>query len=199
MNNLRCQYSMTANIDITNLLKKVKGNNIKLYPTLIYMNSKIVNSHEEFRTNFDDKGNVGYWDSMSPSFTIFHKDDETFSNIWTEYDEDFRPFYNNCTKDMKKYGDVKGISAKENEPKNTFPISCVPWFSFTGFNLNVYSDGTYLLPITTYGKYFEQDGKILIPISLQMHHAVCDGYHVTKYLNELQSMANNCDQWLIVK
>lgn len=201
MNNIKCTYSMTANIEITDLLMQVKRNNIKLYPILIYMTSKIVNSHKELRTSFDEEGNLGYWESMSPSFTIFHKDDETFSNIWTEYSDDFKTFYNNCLQDIEKYSNVKKLFAKENQPKNTFPVSCVPWFSFTGANLNVYSDEEYpyLLPIITYGKYFAQSAKALIPISLQMHHAVCDGYHVTRFLNELQAMAHNFKEWLIIK
>lgn len=201
MNNIKCTYSMTANIEITDLLMQVKRNNIKLYPILIYMTSKIVNNHEELRTSFDEEGNLGYWESMSPSFTIFHKDDESFSNIWTEYSDDFKTFYNNCLQDIGKYSNVKKLFAKENQPKNTFPVSCVPWFSFTGANLNVYSDGKspYLLPIITYGKYFAQRAKSVIPISLQMHHAVCDGYHATRFLNELQAMAHNFKEWLIIK
>lgn len=201
MKDIKCTYSMTANIEFTNLLMRVKRNNIKLYPILIYMTSKIVNKHKELRTSFDEEGNLGYWESMSPSFTIFHEDDESFSNIWTEYSDDFKTFYNNCLLDIEKHSDVKRLFAKENEPKNTFPVSCVPWISFTGANLNVYSDGKYpyLLPIVTYGKYFAQNAKSLIPISIQIHHAVCDGYHVTRFLNELQDMAHNFKEWLIIK
>ncbi len=62
MNNIKCTYSMTANIEITDLLMKIKRNNIKLYPILIYMTSKIINKHEELRTSFDEKGNLGYWE-----------------------------------------------------------------------------------------------------------------------------------------
>ncbi|WP_102401420.1 type A chloramphenicol O-acetyltransferase [Haloimpatiens massiliensis] len=199
MNNVRCTYSITANIDITNLLNKLKDNKIKLYPTLIYMASKVINAHKEFRTCFDENGNLGYWESMSPCFTFFHKDDETFSNIWTDYSDDFAEFYNNYIDDIRKYGNVKGFEAKDQEPKNTFPVSCIPWTSFTGFNLNIYTDGTYLLPIITFGKYFNQEGKILLPISLQVHHAVCDGYHASRFFNELQLLSENYSQWLLNK
>lgn len=201
MNNIKCAYSMTANIDITKLLMKIKRNDIKLYPILIYLASKIVNKHKEFRTCFDENGDLGYWESINPSFTIFHEDAETFSNIWTEYCDDFKTFYDRCVNDIEKYSNVKKLFAKENQPKNTFPVSCVPWFSFTGANLNIYPDGKYpyLLPVITYGKYFAKSGKTLIPVSVQMHHAVCDGYHVTKYLNELESMTHDFKQWLITK
>ncbi|MBM7868647.1 chloramphenicol O-acetyltransferase type A [Clostridium pascui] len=196
LNSVRCTYSMTANIEITNLLNDIKLKKLKLYPTLIYIIATVVNNHKEFRTCFDEKGNLGYWDSMSPSYTIFHKDNETFSSIWTEYDKSFSCFYNKYLDDIKNYGDIMSFTPKLNEPMNTFPISCIPWVSFTGFNLNIYNDGTYLVPIFTIGKYFKQDDKILIPMSIQVHHAVCDGYHASRFINEVQELALNCQPWL---
>ena len=199
LNNVRCTYSMTANIDITCLLSELKNKGIKLYPTLIHMITTVVNRHNEFRTCFDSEGRLGYWDSLSPSFTIFHDDDKTFSSIWTLYGEEFNDFYSRYLDDMKMYGSVNQFFAKANEPPNTFPISSIPWVSFTGFNLNVYNEGTYLLPIFTMGKYFQRDEKILLPLSGQFHHAVCDGYHVGVLFNELQLRADTCKEWLTIK
>lgn len=196
LNRVRCTYSMTANIDITRLLAEVKGKGIKLYPALLHMIAAVVNRHREFRTCFDAEGRLGYWDRMSPGYTIFHDDDKTFSSIWTSYCDDFHAFYNRYLDDSNKYGNVKGLAAKANEPPNTFPISSIPWVSFTGFNLNIYNEGTYLLPIFTMGKYFPQDGKIMIPLSAQLHHAVCDGYHAGVLFRELQERAEACTDWL---
>lgn len=196
LNTVRCTYSMTANIDITNLLQEIKLKKLKLYPTLIYMLAAVVNNHQEFRTCFDEKGNLGYWDSLSPSYTIFHKENETFSSIWTEYDKSFSCFYNNYLDDIKNYGDILEFIPKSNEPANTFPISSIPWVNFTGFNLNIYNDAKYLIPIFTMGKYFEQDNKILLPLSIQVHHAVCDGFHTSRFINEMQELALNYQTWL---
>ncbi len=66
----------------------------------------------------------------------------------------------------------------------------IPWTTFTGFNLNVYGDGTYLRPIFTFGKYFEQEGKTFIPLSVQIHHAVCDAFHVSRLIDEFQDLVN---------
>jgi len=196
LNNVRCTFSMTANIDISRLLKELKSQGIKLYPALIHMITTVVNRHDEFRTCFNADGTLGYWDSLSPSFTIFHDDDKTFSSIWTLYGEDFNDFYSRYLDDMKKYGSVKQFAAKTNEPPNTVPISSIPWVSFTGFNLNIYNEGTYLLPIFTMGKYFQHDEKKLLPLSGQFHHAVCDGYHAGMLYNELQLRADACTEWL---
>ena len=196
LNYVRCTYSMTVNLDITNLLEEIKRQQLKFYPVVIYMITTIVNKRKEFRTSLNENGELGYCEVIHPCYTIFHKDDESFSNIWTEYDKDFLVFYKSYCNDMEKYGYIKQFSAKDNVPENIFPISCIPWVSFTGFNLNIYTDENFLLPIFTIGRYFKQEEKMLIPISIQVHHAVCDGYHVSRFINDMQELAMDYEQWI---
>lgn len=193
---VRCTYSLTASVDITQLLTELRSKGIKLYPALIHMITTVVNRHSEFRTCVDGEGKLGYWESMSPSYTVFHDEDKSFSTIWTPYSDDFLAFYKDYLDDMEQYGDIREFVAKSDEPQNTFPISSIPWVSFTAFNLNIYTEGTYLLPIFTMGKYSQQDGRILLPLSVQLHHAVCDGYHAGVLFHELQERADDCSKWL---
>ncbi|WP_028594586.1 type A chloramphenicol O-acetyltransferase [Paenibacillus assamensis] len=194
--NVRCTFSMTANLDISGLHAEVKNKSIKLYPALIYMITTMVNRHREFRICLNAEGQLGYWESLSPSFTIFHDDDKTFSTIWTAWSKDFGEFYQGYLDDVEKFGSRKGLIAKPNEPPATFPISSIPWVHFTGFNLNIYTDGSYLQPIFTMGKYDKQGEKMLLPLSVQLHHAVCDGYHAGMLFKEMQLMADNCRNWV---
>jgi len=195
LHRVRCTYSMTAPLDITRLRGHLKGKGIKLYPALIHMIATAVNRHGEFRVCFDSEGRLGRWDRLSPSFTIFHEDDRTFSSLWVPYDENFRTFYRRYAEDLETYGDCKAFAAKPGEPPNTFPVSSIPWVGFTGFNLNIYNEGTYLLPIFTMGKYTEDGGRVLLPLSVQLHHAVCDGYHAGVLFRELQALADGCSDW----
>lgn len=78
------------------------------------------------------------------------------------------------------------FAPKKDKPINTFDVSMIPWTTFGSFNINVYNSDKYFLPIFTMGKYFEQDGKRLLPLSVQVHHAVCDGYHVATFIESLQ-------------
>lgn len=129
--NTPCTYSMTVKLDISKLKKDGK----KLYPTLLYGVTTILNRHEEFRTALDKNGQVGVFSEMLPCYTIFHKETETFSSIWTEFTADYTEFLQNYQKDIDAYGERKGMFAKPNPPENTFPVSMIPWTSFEGFNL----------------------------------------------------------------
>lgn len=193
---LKCTFSMTVNVDITMLLGEVYQKGIKFYPVFIYLISRVVNNYKKFRTCFNDEGVLGYWEEMIPSYTIFHKDDKSFSSIWTDYSSDFRTFYNNYEDDMRCYANVHGLFTKENIPPNVFPISSIPWTSFTGFNLNINNDENFLLPIITCGKYFNEGNKVMLPLSLQVHHSVCDGYDASQFIEDLQQLSNTCNEWL---
>lgn len=43
----------------------------------------------------------------------------------------------------------------------------------------------------TFGKYYNRDGKVLLPFAVQVHHSVCDGFHVAVLINELQELCDN--------
>lgn len=179
-----CTYSITVKLDIS----KIKKSNLKLYPTMLYFITKVVNKHSEFRTAFDMDGNLGFFDNMIPCYTIFNKDTETFSNCWTEYSDDYDVFCKSYEVDIERFGAAKGMIAKPNIPENNFPVSMIPWSTFEGFNLNLPKGDKYLLPIFTMGKYYEEEGKYLLPLAIQVHHAVCDGFHVCRFINELQEL-----------
>ena len=184
--NVPCTYSMTVKVDITPIKKK----QMKLYPAMLYYLTTIVNRRSEFRTAINDSGELGVYSEMLPCYTVFHKDTETFSNIWTEYSSDFNTFSVAYENDMRKYGNKQGMIGKPNAPENTFPVSMIPWSTFEGFNLNLQKGYNYLVPIFTMGKYYNEDGRTILPLAIQVHHAVCDGFHICRFANELQELIN---------
>lgn len=184
LHNIPCTYSMTVQLNITRLREQ----KLSLYPTMLYLLTNVVNRHEEFRTSLDENGDVGVYDYLNPCYTIFNKENEIFSNIWTTYSNDYLEFCAEYEKDIKKYGSIERMIAKPDVPSNTFPVSMIPWANFEGFNLNLQKGYKYLLPIFTIGKFKLADGQYLLPLAIQVHHAVCDGFHLSRFINELQEM-----------
>lgn len=92
-----CSYSMTVNIDISNL------RNQKLYPTMLWLLTKTVNEFPEFRTALTEKG-LGIFDTMLPAYTIFNKENKNFSVIYSEYslhiENSVFPIYNSHFADL---------------------------------------------------------------------------------------------------
>lgn len=144
--------------------------------------------------DLNEDGELGYYDEINPIFTVFEEAQEQFYQVWTKYDDDFEVFYQNYLLDMKNYQQQEIKSSKLLLEKNVFNVSCVPWISFTGFNLNLAKGYDYYLPIFTIGKYFEQGEKILLPLAIQVHHGVCDGFHLSRFINDLQEWLDKTDE-----
>ena len=123
---------------------------------------------------------------MEPCYTVFHKETKTFSNIWTSFSDDYEMFCRLYEEDVEHYGSIERFMAKPDLPENSFTVSMLPWTTFDAFNLNV-SDFRYLPPIFTIGKFVEDNGRFYLPLAVQVHHAVCDGFHVCCFINDLQS------------
>ncbi len=182
-----CTYSMTVKLDITSLVTSGK----KLYPAMLYLLTKTVNRHREFRTAFNEKGELGYYDQMIPCYTVFHKDTELFSTLWTPCSDDYALFCKAYREDLEQYGSINRMAPKPGIPPNHFNVSMIPWESFDGFHLNLQKGYDYLLPIFTMGRYSEENGKYILPLSIQVHHAVCDGYPVCRFVSELRELLSS--------
>lgn len=178
-NDVRCTYSLTTRLDITPLQER------RLYPALLWLLTKTVNGLEPFRTAYTPEAGLGIYDHMHPSYTVFHKASETFSCIWTPWQASYPAFLQAYEADLAQYGQAACLSPKPGRPGNTFDVSTLPWTDFSGFNINVYDPGMYMLPIFTLGRKSCQDGKVTISLAIQIHHAVCDGYHIAQFLDRL--------------
>lgn len=185
-----CTYSATVNIDITSFKKLLKIKDRKFYASFIYLITKTVNNFDEFRTNVNSNGILGIYDYLNPSYTIFHKESETFSSLYTMYDNDYEKFYKSFETDIKEYGNIEGMFPKGNI-ENCINISALNNLDFTSFSLNIKNNFDYLLPIFTIGKFKEVNEDLLLPLSIQVHHSVIDGFHLSRFYKQLQNNVNN--------
>lgn len=193
---VRAGYTLTANIRITELLQEIKRRELRFYPVFLYITATAINRQQEMRMAYNSEQQLGYWDVCHPSYTIFHQDDHTFSDIWTEYTADFSQFYHRCVQDMETWKDVKGVKTKPDQPANFTPISCLPWLSYTSQSYDTPMTSPVLFPIILFGKYFEQNGEMLLPFSGYFQHRVTDGYHASVLINTVQDLSDHYQTWM---
>ena len=183
---MRIVMSLTVDMDVTPLVGFAKKNRLKFYPAMIWAVSKIVNAHDEFKYGWDADGNLIKWDVVSPSYAHFHKEDENFTKTVTEFSDDLFEFHALFLSDREKYKDVRAIA--ENQPPNFFDVTCLPWVRYKHFDVHVFDEGKFLAPVITWGKYEPEHGKLVMPLTMNIHHEVADGFHLSRFFHEVQEL-----------
>lgn len=189
-------YSVTVTLDVTTLRKTLKSRGIKFFPAYLYLVTRAIGKQTELRMAVQD-GVLGYWDHLTPAYPQFHEDDKTTSLLWTEYDEEFQVFYAKYLEDTKEHGGSHGILSSKGLPlANSYIISCIPWFTFSSFSLVNHGIKDYFVPSFEAGGFSENNDVISMPLSITVHHATTDGYHLKVFLDELQRTMNCPEEWL---
>ena len=188
-------YTIDVTVDVTNMKSALKERNLKFFPAYLYLVTRALNEQMEMKTAYVDK-QIGYWNTLTPMHAAFHESDKTISLMWTAYDDDFPKFYDSYLEDQRLYGQNHGALAKPAPPPSCYIVSCVPWISFNSFSLHSYGNSKYFFPSVEAGKFTEADGALTMPLSITLHHAATDGYHVQQFLNKLQQLMDHPEIWL---
>ena len=189
-------YSLTVNLDVTELKKTVKEAGLKFFPAYLWLVTRNLNRQMEFKVAEKD-GVLGYFDTLTHLYASFHEDDHTFSLMWTEFRDDFRQFHQAYLENQEEFSGNHGILCQPQlPPANAYTVSCLPWVSFDHFAVHSYENKPYYFPSVEAGKITEKDGRLLIPLSLTCHHATTDGYHVNRFLEDLQDDMNHFQKYL---
>ena len=183
---LKVAMNLTAEVDVTPIINFSKTKGYKFYPCMIWAVTKVVNATENFKYSIKD-GKVIKWNEISPSYTDFNNQTKKFNKFVTEYKSDFNAFYNAVMIDREKYKNQTGFLP--NQPENVFDITCLPWINYKNFTMHV-DAGIRLFPIVSWGKYEEKNGKFVMPVTLDLNHAVGDGYDVSIFFKNLQDFIN---------
>lgn len=73
---------------------------------------------------------------------------------------------------------------------DVFQFSSMPWVTYTHISHTNSGKKDNATPLFDWGKYFEREGRILLPFSVQAHHSFVDGLHVGKLAEKLQHYLN---------
>ena len=190
-------YSMTVKVDVTEMRKTIREAGLKLFPAYLWLVTKNLNRQTEFKVAEKD-GVLGFYDSLTPLYASFHENDHTFSLMWTEYTDDFLQFHQAYLENQAQSAHIHGVLCQPQTPPpaNAYTVSCVPWVSFTHFAVHSYENKPYYFPSVEAGKFFEEAGRILMPLSITCHHATTDGYHIKCFLDSLQEDINGFMRYL---
>lgn len=183
----KCSTSMTAKVDVTGLAAYSRETNTKFYLNFLFLLSKTLNSRDDYKMGYLwQSDELICYDRIHPTQYVFHEDTETCTPVYTTYCEDYAAFYANAGRDLEKAKESREYGLDPANHPNWFDASYIPWLSYDALNIELPDGYLYFAPIVNWGKYREENGRLLMPVSVRLNHAVADGYQVAMVFRLLQ-------------
>ena len=183
----KCSVSMTARIDVTELVNHSRKTNTKFYLNFLYLLSKVMNSREDYRMGYLwQTDELICYDTVNPTQYVFHDDTETCTPVYTEYNENYAVFYTNAKDDLERAKKTREYGLDSVNHPNWFDASYISWLSYDSLNIELPDGYLFFAPIINWGKYREENGKLVMPVSVRLNHAIADGYLVANVFRLLQ-------------
>lgn len=180
-------FNITANLDVTCLYDFCKKNSLPYSLCCLYYSLKTANEIEEFRLRLVDNELV-IFKTIHAGQTLLH-DDETFSFCYFEMKPGVEAFVEAGKKNMEAQLHRKSFEPRDEE-HGLIHYSVLPWVSFTSIKHARRFGTTDTIPKIVFGKIFEDRGRRIMPVSVEAHHAIMDGLHVSRFINRFQEMLN---------
>lgn len=183
----KCSISMTARIDVTELAAYSKETGTKFYVNFLYILSKVLNSREDYRMDYlYKKDELIAYDVINPTHYVFHEDTETCTPVHSEYCEDYAVFYKNVVRDMEEAKKTREYVYDGEKYPNWFDASYISWISYDSVELELPDGYLYLPPIINWGRYREENGRLMMPVTVRLNHAIADGFLVANVFRLLE-------------
>lgn len=183
----KCSTSMTARVDMTDLVEHSKKNGTKFYINFLYLLSKVLNSRDDYKMGYLwQTEELICYDTINPIQYIFHDDTETCTPVYTTYYEDYETFYKRAVEDVEKAKQTREYRLDMENHPNWFDASYISWLSYDSLNIELPDGYLFFAPIVNWGRYREENGRLVMPISVRLNHAIADGYLVANVFRLLQ-------------
>lgn len=174
-------YSVTFQVDVTELYQYVKQKGLSFYHALVWLCTKAANRVENFRYTVREK-DVWLLDERFPSFTELKKGAAQFHIVTMSCGEDLQEF---CRAAKEKSAAQTSFVDTSSETDELIYFSCLPWIELTGLTNERDFDPDDNVPRIAWGKYTEVQGRKKLGMSLEVNHRFVDGYHVGRFYEEL--------------
>ncbi|MBO4562815.1 MAG: chloramphenicol acetyltransferase [Clostridia bacterium] len=183
----KCSVSMTARIDATELYEYSRSTGTRFYINFLYILSKVLNSREDYRLGYKwQTDELICWDVINPTQYVFHEDTETCSPVYSFYHEDYDVFYRNALADIESAKADRGYRLDAAGHPNWFDASYISWLSYDSMNIELPDGYIYLAPIVNWGRFREEGGRLMMPVTVRMNHAAADGFLIANVFRLLE-------------
>ena len=187
-------FNVCSRVDITNLVAFVKArNDLRISVALHYYSLRLANEIEPFRYRLKEKQILVY-DVVHGGTTVL-LENESFTYAYFQYERDFEKFARGMTRAVDDVRSGSG-ALKPTMRDDVIYHTTLPWMTFTSFAHARGKGRGESIPRIVFGKFAEENGRVMLPISVEVHHALMDGIHVGRLLTRFEEAAGKVETFV---
>lgn len=183
--------SITSEVECGGAKARAKASGQSFFLHYLYAILHAANEIKEFRYRINRAEEVVLYDKIDVMTPIKINDNGKFLSVRLPYHPDFEVFYreaiqliNAVPKDGDPYGEEN--SQQDDADFDLINISATPDLYFTAVNTAQQHHNGNDYPLITAGKVVTREGRLVMPISIAVHHGLVDGHHITQFFKKIE-------------
>ncbi|RZK27488.1 MAG: chloramphenicol acetyltransferase, partial [Hymenobacter sp.] len=179
-------FGLVATVDCTRALAEAKRLGVPFSLYYLHCTLLAVNEIEALRYRIED-GQVYCYDRIHASATI-GRADHTFGFSFIEQHHELAAFVAAATVEIAAVQASEGLRLSPATARpDVIHFSAIPWVRFTGLTHARSFGRPDSCPKISVGQTYVEGAATLLPVSINVHHGLADGYHVGQFLAAFQA------------
>ncbi len=172
---------VTVEKDVTELLGLCREKGLSFYLMVLHAAALAADAVPEFRRRIDGGGVVEY--EECPTSHTELKPDGTYAYCTLHHHLPLREYLRRA--EIARAAVRESGSIEEDaEVQSMYFISALPWLHYTAL-IQPVCCGEESNPRITWGKYqADAAGRVMLPLTVLVHHALADGLHIARFYEE---------------
>ncbi|MEO0585046.1 MAG: chloramphenicol acetyltransferase [Bacteroidota bacterium] len=181
-------FNVTVNVDVTKAYHYAREFNQSFFLLTLFDSIKVANQIQNFRLRMKGE-EVWEYETIDCGSTVLH-DDQSFSFAYFKYVDDWAVFQADGLKRIEAQKASQELDPRFDSDELIY-YSVLPWLHFTSFQHARRLGREDSIPRIVFGKYQASEGKLLMPVSVEVHHALVDGFHVGQFVQYFQQQLDS--------
>ena len=178
-------FGVTVKVDRTIAYQKAKEKGVSFFLYYLYRALKAANEVENFRYRIIENQPYDY--ATTNASPTINRPNGTFGFAYINYFENENKFYEYALQEIENVKKTSSLMPSISG-ENVIHFSAIPWIDFTSISHARNFSHPDSCPKISFGKMTENNGQKEMSVSIHVHHALMDGYHVGLFIEKFQSL-----------
>lgn len=176
-------FNVHTEIDITKLYHYVKWERLSVSLAYLHAATEGARATENFLLRLEGDDVVKY-EAVDISTTVL-KDNKTVSFVHLPYHSNLHTFCQNASEIVAEVKKSNKLFYGYNGP-DLIHATTLPWFKYNGMEHAYLDDPSDAIPKLAFGRLEWKGYQAMLPLSVRVHHALADGYHIHLFLENIK-------------